>query len=265
VREQIRAGADYIKVMTTGARSNELEDPDPTQFTHAELAALVDEAHRLGYRVAAHAEGLPGTEAAIALGIATIEHGMYLSERPDLLERMARNGQVLVPTITGYYAMAGLGDVIDPETAETDPDMVAMLVELAHHNLHQGALALRAAKLAGVKIAAGSDGFSGASDFPLELLRLIHHGLSAQEALVAATRTASEALGLEDQIGTVQKGKLADLVIVDGDPIAEPALLSDPDRIWLVIQLGELVAGTALEMSPDKVGTPRASGPGGPA
>src|SRR5919201_1875168 len=85
VREQIRMGADFVKVMTTGARSNELEDPEPTQLTDAELAALVDEAHRLGYRVAAHAEGNAGAEAAIAHGMDTIEHGMYLNQRPELL------------------------------------------------------------------------------------------------------------------------------------------------------------------------------------
>ena len=115
VREQIRAGADFVKVMTTGARSNELEDPDPLQFTDPELAAVTDEAHRLGYRVAAHAEGLDGCAAAIRHGVDTIEHGMYLNQRPDLLDAMAAAGQVLVPTLSGYYWMAGLGeDVIDP-------------------------------------------------------------------------------------------------------------------------------------------------------
>ena len=89
VREQIRAGADFVKAMTTGARSNELEDPEPLQLTVPELAAVTDEAHRLGYRVAAHAEGLDGCAAAIRHGVDTIEHGMYLHRRPDLLEAMA--------------------------------------------------------------------------------------------------------------------------------------------------------------------------------
>src|SRR5215468_9939383 len=113
VREQIRAGADFVKVMSTGSRSNELEDPDPTQLTEAELTAVVDEAHRLGYRVSAHAEGLDGCAAAISRGVDTIEHGMYLHRRPDLLAAMAAAGQVLVPTLSGYYWMAGLGDAID--------------------------------------------------------------------------------------------------------------------------------------------------------
>jgi imidazolonepropionase-like amidohydrolase len=114
VGEQIRYGADFVKVMTTGARSNELEDPDPLQLTEPELATVTDEAHRLGYRVAAHAEGLDGCAAAIRYGVDTIEHGMYLHQRPDLLEAMAAGGQVLVPTLSGYYWMAGLGEAVDP-------------------------------------------------------------------------------------------------------------------------------------------------------
>ena len=243
-REQIRAGADFIKVMTTGARSNEMEDPDPLQLTEAELAAVTDEAHRLGYRVSAHAEGLDGCAAAIRHGADTVEHGMYLHERPDLLEAMAAAGQVLVPTLSGYYWMAGLGDVVDPAGAGAVPQMPPVLTELAQHNLDEGAASMRAARRAGVKIALGSD-MSLATG--LEIQRMIHHGLTAAETLTAATGTAAEALGLDQHIGTVETGKLADLVIVDGDPVGEPRLLTDPGRIWLVLQLGVPVAGQALE------------------
>jgi imidazolonepropionase-like amidohydrolase len=253
VREQIRMGADLVKVMTTGARSNELEDPEPTQYTDPEFAALVEEAHRLGYKVGAHVEGLPGTEAAIEHGMDTIEHGMYLNQRPDLLEKMAANGQFLVPTITGCYMMAGLGEVIDPEGVEAQSEMLPMLVELAVYNLQETSKSVRAARAAGVKIALGSDGPTRAGWTSLELLRLIHHGLTAQEALVAATRTAAEALGIDEHVGTVAPGKLADLTVVDGDPVAEPELLRDPARIWLVLQLGEAVAGSALENSVDSL------------
>jgi len=121
VREQIRAGADFVKVMTTGARSNELEDPEPLQLTEPELAVVTDEAHRLGYRVAAHAEGLDGCAAAIRHGVDTIEHGMYLHRRPDLLEAMAAAGQILVPTLSGYYWMAGLGEAVDPAVSRGRP------------------------------------------------------------------------------------------------------------------------------------------------
>src|SRR5258708_7315034 len=144
VREQIRAGADFIKIMTTGARSNEMEDPDPLQVTEAELSAIADEAHRMGYKLAAHAEGLAGCEAAIAAGADTVEHGMFLHRRPDLLARMAASGQVLVPTLSGYYWMAGLGDAVDPATAKRAPDMPSELVHPADLNLEPGAASMRA-------------------------------------------------------------------------------------------------------------------------
>ena len=247
VREQIRAGADLIKVMATGARSNEMEDPDPLQLTEAELAAVVDEAHRMGFRVSAHAEGLDGCAAAIRHGADTIEHGMYLHRRPDLLAAMAAAGQVLVPTLSGYYWMAGLGEVIDPSQAESLPEMPPVLTELARHNIEQGAASMRAARQAGVPIALGSD-MSLATG--LEIQRMVYHGLTAAEALTAATRTGAEALGLGEQIGTVEKGKIADLMIADGDPTGDPGLLTDPARIWLVLQLGVPVAGQALETPP---------------
>jgi imidazolonepropionase-like amidohydrolase len=243
-REQIRAGADFVKVMTTGARSNEMEDPDPLQLTEAELSAVTDEAHRMGYRVSAHAEGLDGCAAAIRHGVDTVEHGMFLHRRPDLLAAMAAAGQVLVPTLSGYYLMAGLGDVIDPAGAPSAPHMPSPLVELAHHNLDEGAASMLAARRAGVKVALGSDTRLGTG---LEVQRMIHHGLTAAEALLAATKTAAQALGLDEHIGTVEEGKLADLLIVDGDPVQEPHLLAEPSRIWLVLQLGAPVAGQALE------------------
>ena len=244
VREQIRAGADFIKVMTTGARSNELEDPDPLQLTEPELAAVTDEAHRMGFRLAAHAEGLDGCAAAIGHGVDTIEHGMYLHRRPDLLAAMAASGQVLVPTLSGYYWMAGLGmQVIDPSVATAEPEMPPVRVELAQRNIEEGAASMRAARQAGVKIALGSDTSLAVG---LEIQRMIHHGLTPGEALVAATRTAADALGLDEHIGTVAEGKLADLAVVDGDPLAEPQLLADPGRIWLVLQLGVPVAGQLL-------------------
>jgi imidazolonepropionase-like amidohydrolase len=244
VREQIRAGADFVKVMTTGARSNELEDPDPLQLTPAELSAVTDEARRMGFRISAHAEGLDGCAAAISHGADTIEHGMYLHQRPDLLEAMAAAGQVLVPTLSGYYWMAGLGEVVDPSQAEPVPEMPPMLTELARRNLDQGAASMLAARQAGVKIALGSD-MSVATG--LEIQRMVQHGLTATETLTAATRTGAEALGLGEHIGTVEEGKIADLLVVDGDPVREPGLLADPARIWLVLQIGAPVAGQALE------------------
>jgi imidazolonepropionase-like amidohydrolase len=244
VREQIRGGADFIKIMTTGARSNEMEDPDPLQLTDAELFSVADEAHRMGYRLSAHAEGLAGCEAAVTHGADTIEHGIFLHQRPDLLDAMAASGQVLVPTLSGYYWMAGLDDAVDPAKADRVPEMPPELVDLADQNLEHGTASMRAARDAGVKIALGSDMEVAVA---LEVQRMIFHGLTPGETLVAATRTAAQALGLGDQVGTVEQGKLADLLIVDGDPLAEPELLADRSRIWLVLQLGVPAAGQALE------------------
>src|SRR5207245_10467222 len=146
----------------------------------------------------------------------------------DRLDKLAANGHFLVPTITGCYMMAGLGEVIDPEGAEAHSEMLPMLVDLAVYNLEETSKSVRAARAAGVKIALGTAGPTRAGWTSLELLRMIHHGLTAQEALVAATRTAAEALGIDEHVGTVASGKVADLVVVEGDPVAEPELLRDP-------------------------------------
>jgi imidazolonepropionase-like amidohydrolase len=256
VREQLRRGADFIKVMTTGARSVELEDPDPAQLTRAEISTLVQEAHRQGYRVAAHAEGIDGTEIAIEEGIDTIEHGMYLNRRPDLLARMATTGQVLVPTLSCFYGVAGLEQAVGvgadaqaaagPPGQPPAPTWSPMLVELAQYNLEQADLTLRAARAAGVRIAAGHD-WHPFWDTAIEIRRMIAHGLSAAEALVAATAGGAYALGLDAHVGTVTVGKRADLLVLDDDPLLGPASLGQRDNVWLVIQHGAPVAGASLE------------------
>jgi imidazolonepropionase-like amidohydrolase len=146
--------------------------------------------------------------------------------------------------------MGGFGDAIDPANANADPEMLPSIVELAHYNLEQGTASLRAAQEAGVPIALGSDnnGVSG-DDTALELLRMVHHGLTPAQALHAATGAAARALGIEEYVGCVKPGLLADLVVVDGNPLEEPSLFRDPARVWMVFQLGALVAGAALERS----------------
>jgi imidazolonepropionase-like amidohydrolase len=209
---------------------------------------LVGEGHRIGYKVCAHAEGLAGTEAAIEHGMDTIEHGMFLNQRPDLLDTMAAHGQFLVPTLTGYYFWSGYAaDVIDPTGQPRNSVAGEIISELGEHNLQQGSKTVRAAREAGVKIALGSDRYGDVFSTARELLRMIHHGLPVKESLVAATKTASEALGLEEHVGTIEDGKLADLVVVDGDVLGDPALLANREKIWLVLQQGATVGGTALE------------------
>ena len=190
----------------------------------------------MSYLVCAHCEGIAGTELAIEAGVDTIEHGMYLNQRPDLLERMAANGQVLVPTLSFLLHVAGSSDWT-PE-----------LVELGEHNVEQAQLTLVAARDAGVRLAVGYDSSPLHSGMN-ELLRMVEAGLTTPEALIAATSGGAYALGLAEHVGTIEPGKIADLVVVDGDPLAKPELLCEFDRIWLVLRLGSPVAGTALETS----------------
>ncbi len=237
-REQLRRGADFVKIMMTGARSVEIENPGPSQVTHEELAALVDEVHRQGYRVAAHCEGLEGTEMAITEGVDTIEHGFYLHSRPDLLEQLATRQGVLVPTLS--FLM---------DIAERDSDEWSdFLVERGTFNTGEAKKTLAAAMLAGVPIAMGFDSYPE-ERATSELGLMVDAGMSSHDALVSATSVGAKALGLDALIGTVEPGKLADLVVVDGDPIAEIGVLLDPDSIHLVFRSGEPVAGAALEVS----------------
>jgi imidazolonepropionase-like amidohydrolase len=235
VREQIRDGADYIKIMATGARSVEREDPEPAQMTPEEVVAVVEEAHRIGYRVAAHAEGLAGTRIAIEAGVDTIEHGLALHRAPELLDTMAEHGIVLVPTLTTFHDLA----------ERFADDFAPRLVEQARRQADEAARTVIAAHDAGVTLAMGYDsGPPGASAG--ELVRLADAGLGAAGAIRAATAGSACALGLTD-VGTVEVGKIADLLVVDGDPLEQPSVLTEPERVRLVIQAGRVVAGTPSE------------------
>jgi imidazolonepropionase-like amidohydrolase len=229
VREQFRAGADFIKFMATGARSVELEDPEPAQLTRAEMHAIIDEAHRMGFRVAAHAEGLEGARVAIEEGVDTIEHGLSLHRDPALLDTMAERGSVLVPTLTTFHDLA-------ERFAEK---FAPPLVEQAKRQLEEAYATLLAARKAGVTIAMGHD--SGPpGDAAIELVRMVEGGLTTAEALAAGTAGSATALGLTDR-GTLQVGKRADLLVVDGDPLADIAVLNDRAAVRLVVKHGDLV------------------------
>jgi len=231
VREQLRAGADFIKFMATGARSVELENPEPAQMTREEMRAIINEAHRMGFRVAAHAEGLEGTRMAIEEGVDTVEHGLSLHREPALLDVMAAKGSVLVPTLSTFHDLA---------ERFTDK-FTSKLVDQAKRQLDEAYETLLAARKAGVTVAMGHD--SGPpGDAAIELVRMVDGGLSAAEALAAGTAGSARALGLPDR-GTIQVGKRADLLVVDGDPLADIKVLNDRAAVRVVIKDGDLVIG----------------------
>jgi len=232
VREQLRRGADYVKLMATGARSVLAEDPEPAQMTRDELVAIVDEAHRLGVRVAAHVEGLDGARLAVSEGVDTVEHGLSLHREPALLAAMAERGIVLVPTLSTFHDLA---------ERFTD-DFAPALVEQAKRQLEEAYATLAAAREAGVSVAMGHD--SGPpGDNAIELVRMVDGGLSPLEGICAATFGSATALGLSSELGTVTAGAVADLLVVDGDPLSDVRMLCDPERIWMVVQGGKVVAG----------------------
>jgi imidazolonepropionase-like amidohydrolase len=235
-REQFRRGADFIKIMTTGARTCELENSSPAQMTRAEMATVVEEAHRMGYRVAAHCEGLDGTRLAVEEGVDTIEHGLELHRAPELLDELARSGRVLVPTLSCFF------DVSE----NRDGRWAGGLVELAKRQHEEAHRTVEAARRAGVRLAMGFDSQPNGMS-ALELVRMCRAGLTPMEGIVAGTAGGAGACGIADHVGCVAPGMAADLIVVDGDPLAEPELLLDEARIWLVIQSGRPAAGAALE------------------
>jgi len=229
VREQIRRGAAFVKFMATGARSVVDEDPEPAQMTVDEMAAIVDEAHRMGKRVAAHAEGLQGTKWAIESGADSIEHGLSLHREPELLDTMASKGVVLVPTLSTFHDLA--------ERFATE--FAVALVDQAKRQLDEAYRTVEAARGAGVTIAVGYDsGPPGAS--AQEILRLSEAGLGPLEAIAAATAGGAAALGRAD-LGTLSPGACADLVVMNGRPDEDLRLLADPDSFEFVMKAGEIV------------------------
>jgi imidazolonepropionase-like amidohydrolase len=233
VREQLRRGADFIKLMATGARSVVAENPEPAQMTHDELGAIVDEAHRLGVRVAAHVEGLAGARLAVDAGVDTIEHGLSLHREPRLLDAMARSEIVLVPTLSTFHDLA----------ERFSEEFAPALVEQAKRQLEEAYRTLTAARTAGVTMAMGHDSGPPGHN-AIELVRMVEGGLPAREGIAAATQGSARALGLPD-VGTVTAGAVADLLVVDGDPLGDVRVLCDPVRIWMVVQAGRVVGGHA--------------------
>ena len=230
VRRVVRAGADVIKCATTGgASSRPGHGPHDGAFNLDEMQALVEEAHALDRRVICHALGGRGLRIAVEAGVDSIDHGCYLDQQPELLDQMAQKGIFFVPTFAVY----------DFHRKSPQPHVRERARDLEEHH----AASLRAALAAGVKIAAGTDaGGHGHPKNAIEIACLVRAGMTPLQALRAATGWAAECIGRGDDLGTVEKGKLADLVVVKGDPLADVAMLQKLQNIALVIKDGEIAA-----------------------
>jgi imidazolonepropionase-like amidohydrolase len=226
-RTMVRAGADVIKCATTGgASSRPGHGPKDSAFNLDEMQALVDEAHALGRRVMCHALGGPGLRTAIEAGVDSIEHGCYLDEDPELIAMMAEKGIFFVPTFTVYIFHR---EVSPPHVRVRGRDLEPHHIE-----------SLQRALEAGVKVGAGTD--AGGHQHHInarELQCLVEAGMSSMQALQAATGWAAECLGIDRDVGTIQPGKLADLVLIDGDPLQDITVLQDLQRIRLVFKEGQ--------------------------
>ena len=176
-----------------------------------------------------HALGGPGLRTALEAGVDTIEHGCYLDEDPTLLQQMAVQGTFFVPTLTVYVY----------HRESPSPHVRERALALYPHHV----ASVRRALELGVPIAAGTDaGGHGHPKNALELKYLVEAGLSPMQALRAATQWAARCLGLEREVGTIEKGRLADLVVVNGNPLDDITVLLDPARIELVYKGGTISA-----------------------
>ncbi len=226
VREMVRVGADVIKFATTGgASSRQGHGPMDIAFGPDEVKALVDEAAGLGKLTMCHALGGPGLRMCIEAGVGSVEHGCYLADDPDLLKMMADNNTFFTPTF----------EVYEFHSTISAPHIKARAETLFH--THQDSL--HKAVEAGAKITAGTDagGFVH-GDNAREIELMVERGLSAMQAIQTATGWAAECIGLEKEIGTVEKGKQADLLAVAGDPLRNIGVLRDRKAIKLVMKGG---------------------------
>lgn len=222
VRDQVRKGADLIKITATGGvLSNTLAGLDQ-QFTDEEMEAIVEAAESMGRYVTAHAHGKDGVDGALEAGVASIEHGTYLDDESIALFK--EHGAYLVPTVlAGDFVarMAGEADwMTDPQrikAQEAGPKMLDML-----RRAHEG----------GVKIAFGTDsGVSAHGDNAQEFGLMVEAGMTPEEAIVAATVNGADHVEMGEDIGTIEKGKYADIIAVDEDPLEDVEALLDVDFV----------------------------------
>ncbi len=224
VREASRAGADLIKITATGGVLSQQARGLGQHFTDAELKSIVDTAHSLGLKVAAHAHSARGIEAAARAGVDSIEHGTFADARA--IQAMKASGSVLVPTLmafTGIRERLGKGiytPVVEAKVRET---------------LSEVGKAARAARAVGVPVVFGTDAavFEHGRNAEELALMVEHAGMSPAEAIAAATTGAARLLGLEREVGRIAPGFSADLIAVDGDPLQDVRRLEHVDYVMV--------------------------------
>ncbi len=232
VREVLRAGADVLKICTTGGVMSPTDHPDFTQFSPEEIEVVVREAaYRRGIKVMAHAQGVEGIKNAVRAGVHSIEHGIYLDD--EAIELMLEHDTFLVPTLLAPAEVVEKGEEVG---------MPAHAIRKAREVIDVHKDSIRRAHEAGAKIAMGTDaGVMPHGTNLRELGLMVDVGMTPMEAIVATTKTAAECLGWQDRVGTVEVGKLADLVIAKTDPLRDIRSLENRDNVEVVMKGGEVV------------------------
>jgi imidazolonepropionase-like amidohydrolase len=231
IRQQVKAGVDLIKLAGSAAEASPYTATWMSGITPEELKIAVDVAHDYSRRVAFHGQALESTKAALRASIDTLEHGTRLDE--EAVSLLKQKDITLVPTLSTLYSVLEF-----PDPQKLLPKQVQ---EMAVNN----DLWLKSLKLAyeaGVRIAVGGDigNRKPQGTNAVELQYLVQSGISPMDAIVAATKHGAQALGL-DFVGTLEPGKIADLLIVNGDPLADITILQDRQRLVMVMQEGKLV------------------------
>ena len=234
-REQLREGADFLKIFTTGGVMSERDVSFSSQYCLEEIRAFVEEAHNVGVRTASHAQGTQGIKNALLGGVETIEHGIYLDE--ECIDMMIKKGRYLVPTLAIFQAIVTKG---------AEAGVLESSIRKAGTAQEAHVESFKNAYEAGVKCGLGtdylSDPMSAMGENAIELQLYVEvAGLTPMEAIVCATRNNAEVLNLADEIGTLEPGKCADLLVVDGDPSQDISILRDRKNILRVYRGGAQV------------------------
>ncbi len=239
-RNILRVGADWIKLATTGGVLSPSDVPTSYQLTVEEIATAVYEAAAQEKRCMAHAQGFQGIKNALRAGVASIEHGFYLNE--ELIDLMLEKDVYLVPTLVAPVTIV--------EFAKEHPDILPpMMAEKAVGVIEAHQQSFRRAVEAGVKVAMGTDsGVGRHGENGRELVLMAENGMTPMQAIVASTANAAQLLHLDKQLGTLEVGKLADVVVVVGDVSADMSKIADPGNVKLVLKGGR-AAKNMLEVS----------------